>query len=226
MIDPTRHIAKQFGYTFEDGELLSLALTHRSAAKNHNERLEFLGDAVLGMVVAEWLYLNFPNEPEGKLTRMRASLVKGDTLASLAKTAELGDLIQLGPGELKSGGHRRTSILADVVESLLGAIYLDAGLDACRDVILRLLQNRLNALDPNAHPKDAKTRLQEYLQSRKLPLPDYEVLSIEGKDHAQTFTVSCNIQSIKVKAQGAGASRRRAEQNAADKALSTIEARK
>ena len=154
MINPTKHIAKHFGYQFTDTKLLKLALTHRSAAKLHNERLEFLGDAILGMVAADWLYANFPKEPEGKLTRMRSSLVKGDTLASIAQDTQLGDLIALGPGEMKSGGHRRASILADVVEAILGAIYLEAGLEQSRKVILKLLDSRLVALDPNAHIKD------------------------------------------------------------------------
>lgn len=218
-----KHIAKFFGYQFEDLSLLNLALTHRSAAKQHNERLEFLGDAVLGMVVADWLYENFPKEPEGKLTRMRASLVKGETLAKIAQENQLGDLIALGSGEMKSGGHRRASILADVVEALLGAIYLESGLEQTRAVIVKLLASRMSALDPNAHPKDFKTRLQEYLQSRKQPLPVYEVVNIHGQDHAQTFTVSCVIESLNSKIEGSGPSRRRAEQQAAEFAIAKIE---
>ena len=223
MNNPTRHIAKYFGYQFTDTELLQLALTHRSAARLHNERLEFLGDAVLGMVTADWLYENFAKEPEGKLTRMRSSLVKGDTLASIAQESNLGELIALGPGEMKSGGQRRASILADVVEAILGAIYLEAGLEETRRVILKLLKSRLAALDPNAHIKDFKTRLQEYLQSRKLPLPNYDVVSIKGKDHAQTFTVSCQIEALSINIQASGPSRRRAEQQAAELAIAAIE---
>ena len=223
MNHPDKHIVKHFGYQFKDLGLLSLALTHRSAAKQHNERLEFLGDAVLGMVAADWLYEHFPKEPEGKLTRMRASLVKGDTMAKIAQETFLGDLISLGSGEMKSGGHRRASILADVVEALLGAIYLEAGLEQTRLVILRLLSSRMEKLDPNAHPKDFKTRLQEYLQSRKLPLPLYEVVNIQGQDHAQTFTVSCTIESLSSKIEGVGPSRRRAEQQAAEFAIAKIE---
>ena len=223
MINPTKHIAKHFGYQFTDTKLLKLALTHRSAAKLHNERLEFLGDAILGMVAADWLYANFPKEPEGKLTRMRSSLVKGDTLASIAQDTQLGDLIALGPGEMKSGGHRRASILADVVEAILGAIYLEAGLEQSRKVILKLLDSRLAALDPNAHIKDFKTRLQEYLQSRKLPLPLYEVVNIAGKDHAQIFTVRCTIEPLSICIEATGPSRRRAEQQAAEIAIEKIE---
>ena len=223
MNHPDKHIAKFFGYQFNDLSLLKLALTHRSAAKQHNERLEFLGDAVLGMVVADWLYEHFPKEPEGKLTRMRASLVKGVTLAQIAQEAHLGEFIALGSGEMKSGGHRRASILADVVESLLGAIYLESGLEQTRQVILTLFKSRMSGLDPNAHPKDFKTQLQEYLQSRKLPLPVYEVVKIEGQDHAQTFTVSCKVESLTTNFEGAGPSRRRAEQSAAEFAIAKIE---
>ena len=194
-IDKYRRLYKAIGYTFTNEALLEQALTHRSAAKQHNERLEFLGDAILGMIVVETLFKRFPTVPEGKLTRMRSTLVKGDTLAELAKEASVGELLNLGPGELKSGGHRRSSILADAVEAILGAIYLDSGMDEVRGVIDRLWETRINKLDPNAHPKDSKTRLQEFLQGRKQALPTYEVLSISGKDHAQTFEVSCQVES-------------------------------
>ena len=162
-IDKYRRLYKAIGYTFTNEALLEQALTHRSAAKQHNERLEFLGDAILGMIVGETLFKRFPTVPEGKLTRMRSTLVKGDTLAELAKEASVGELLNLGPGELKSGGHRRSSILADAVEAILGAIYLDSGMDEVRGVIDRLWETRINKLDPNAHPKDSKTRLQEFL---------------------------------------------------------------
>ncbi|HCA77871.1 MAG TPA: ribonuclease III, partial [Alteromonas sp.] len=170
-IDRYARLSQRLGYQFSNVELLQQALTHRSAAKQHNERLEFLGDAVLGMVVAQALFKRFPTVPEGKLTRMRSTLVKGDTLAELGREADVGELLKLGPGELKSGGHRRSSIIADAMEAILGAIYLEAGLEATTEVILRLWQSRIDKLDPNEHPKDAKTRLQEFLQSRKLPLP-------------------------------------------------------
>lgn len=215
-------IQQVIGYEFNDIALLERALTHRSAAKKHNERLEFLGDAILGMVIAEALYREFPSVPEGKLTRMRASLVKGETLAEIAREANMGDLLKLGPGELKSGGHRRSSILADAVEAVLGAVYLESGFEQARDIILGLWRSRMAALDPNSHPKDAKTRLQEYLQSRKLPLPTYDVLDVSGKDHAQTFTVRCTVSGLAQPVEGRGNSRRKAEQAAAKRAMEQI----
>ncbi len=222
-IDPYRRLYAALGYEFQDVTLLEQALTHRSAAKDHNERLEFLGDAVLGMVIGEELFRHFPAVPEGKLTRMRSTLVKGDTLAELARETSIGDLLKLGPGELKSGGHRRSSILADAVEAILGALYLEAGLEQTRTVILSLWQSRITKLDPNAHPKDSKTRLQEFLQSRKQPLPQYEVVSITGKDHAQTFEVSCTVSSREKPITAAGNSRRKAEQEAARLMLEVLD---
>lgn len=222
-IDKYRRLYKAIGYTFSNETLLEQALTHRSAAKQHNERLEFLGDAILGMVIADTLYAQFPMVPEGKLTRMRSTLVKGDTLAELARETSMGELLRLGPGELKSGGHRRSSILADAVEAVLGAIYLDSGIEEVRKVILTLWKSRIAALDPNAHPKDSKTRLQEYLQSRKSPLPDYTVVSVAGKDHDQTFTVSCKINELSREVIATGNSRRKAEQEAARLTLEKLD---
>ena len=222
-IDRYARLSQRLGYQFSNVELLQQALTHRSAAKQHNERLEFLGDAVLGMVVAQALFKRFPTVPEGKLTRMRSTLVKGDTLAELGREADVGELLKLGPGELKSGGHRRSSIIADAMEAILGAIYLEAGLEATTEVILRLWQSRIDKLDPNEHPKDAKTRLQEFLQSRKLPLPVYEVIDISGKDHDQTFVVHCQIESLGKPMKGTGTSRRKAEQHAARNALEKLD---
>lgn len=222
-IDRYARLSERLGYKFTNVELLQQALTHRSAAKQHNERLEFLGDAVLGMVVAQALYKRFPSVPEGKLTRMRSTLVKGDTLAELGREADVGELLKLGPGELKSGGHRRSSIIADAMEAILGAIYLEAGLDITAGVILRLWQSRIDRLDPNEHPKDAKTRLQEFLQSRKLPLPVYEVVDISGKDHDQTFVVHCHIEALGKPMKGVGTSRRKAEQQAARTALEKLD---
>lgn len=222
-IDRYKVLCKKLGYSFSKTELLAQALTHRSAAKNHNERLEFLGDAVLGMVIADALYKRFPDVPEGKLTRMRSSLVKGETLAELATELAVGDLLKLGPGELKSGGHRRSSILADTMEAILGAIYLEAGIQSAETVILSLWNKRLKTLNPDAHSKDSKTRLQEFLQSRKLPLPVYEVVSITGKDHAQTFEVSCAVKNLKDTVTGIGNSRRKAEQEAARMTLEKLE---
>ena len=222
-IDRYARLSQRLGYQFSNVELLQQALTHRSVAKQHNERLEFLGDAVLGMVVAQALFKRFPTVPEGKLTRMRSTLVKGDTLAELGREADVGELLKLGPGELKSGGHRRSSIIADAMEAILGAIYLEAGLEATTEVILRLWQSRIDKLDPNEHPKDAKTRLQEFLQSRKLPLPVYEVVDISGKDHDQTFVVHCQIESLGKPMKGTGTSRRKAEQQAARNALEKLD---
>lgn len=221
-INPYAKLSRQIGYEFEDTGLLKQALTHRSAAKQHNERLEFLGDAVLGMIIARELYDKFPQVPEGKLTRMRSTLVKGDTLAELARESDVGELMNLGPGELKSGGHRRSSIIADAMEAIIGAIYLEAGLEQTEQVVLHLWKSRINKLDPNEHPKDAKTRLQEFLQSRKLPLPVYEVVKITGKDHAQTFVVHCQVANLNSPLEGVGSSRRKAEQQAANLALETL----
>ncbi|BBO26895.1 MAG: ribonuclease III [Pseudomonadota bacterium] len=221
-INPYAKLSRQIGYEFKDTGLLKQALTHRSAAKQHNERLEFLGDAVLGMIIARELYDKFPQVPEGKLTRMRSTLVKGDTLAELARESDVGELMNLGPGELKSGGHRRSSIIADAMEAIIGAIYLEAGLEQTEQVVLHLWKSRINKLDPNEHPKDAKTRLQEFLQSRKLPLPVYEVVKITGKDHAQTFVVHCQVANLNSPLEGVGSSRRKAEQQAANLALETL----
>lgn len=213
---------KRLGYEFNDPQNLTLALTHRSFKKTHNERLEYLGDAVLGLVVAEELFKRFPSQPEGKLTRMRATLVKGETLAEVGREFELGDLLQLGSGELKSGGFRRSSILADTVEAIIGAIYLESGLDKCKQLILKWFEGRLDDLDPDKHAKDHKTRLQEFLQGRKLPLPDYEVAQIQGKDHDQLFIVECRVSSLAQSVTGRGSSRRKAEQQAAKVALEKL----
>ena len=222
-IDKYVHLSRALGHTFEDEALLEQALTHRSAAKVHNERLEFLGDAILGMVIADALYKAFPDVPEGKLTRMRSTLVKGETLAELAKEANVGDLLRLGQGELKSGGHRRSSILADAMEAILGAIYLDAGLPKVQQVIASLWDSRIKNLNPNEHPKDNKTRLQEFLQSRRLSLPVYEVVDITGQDHAQTFNVSCTVEEFNLIVSATGNSRRKAEQQAARLMLEKVE---
>ena len=211
----TQPLMRRLGYSFRSPELLLQAITHRSANSEHNERLEFLGDAVLGMVIGEALFRKFPKVPEGKLTRMRASLVKGETLALIAQDIGLGEMIRLGPGELKSGGQRRSSILADAMEATIGALYLDAGLEMTHSMILRFWQSRIDNLDPNAHPKDSKTRLQEYLQARRLPLPTYKVVSITGEEHAQTFTVECLTSLLPDPVVASANSRRKAEQRAA-----------
>ena len=208
------------GYTFRRPEWLEEALTHRSASANNNERLEFLGDALLNLVVAEVLYHRYPKASEGELSRLRASLVKGETLAKLARELKLGESLRLGPGELKSGGARRESILSDALEAIIGAVYLDGGLAACRDLILNLYQESLEGLASASELKDPKTRLQEYLQAHQQPLPIYNVLEIRGEPHAQSFTVECAVAELRAVA--AGSSRRKAEQEAARQLLEQI----
>ncbi len=196
-----------------------LALTHRSFAGRNNERLEFLGDAILNFVAGEALFERFPQAREGQLSRLRARLVKGETLAVLARGFELGEYLRLGSGELKSGGFRRESILADALEALIGAIYLDAGMDVARARVLDWLANELDGLTLVDTNKDPKTRLQEFLQSRAVELPRYEVVDIQGEPHCRTFFVQCEIALLTDKTQGQGASRRIAEQVAAAAAL-------
>lgn len=224
MIANLERLGKQLEYAFTDAALLEQALTHRSAGANNNERLEFLGDAVLGAVIAEALYQQFPEAPEGDLSRLRASLVKKSSLASIARELNLGDYLVLGSGELKSGGYRRDSILADAVEAIFGAVYLDAGFQPARELILRQYQSRLAAIPSADSLKDPKTRLQEYLQSRQLELPDYEVTAITGEAHNQNFAVQCAIAEKNLYSEGQGRSRRKAEQAAAQAMLELLEA--
>ncbi len=212
-------LERQLGYTFQDQALLILALTHRSFAGRNNERLEFLGDAILNFVAGEALYQRFPQAREGQLSRLRARLVKGETLAILARGFELGEYLRLGSGELKSGGFRRESILADALEALIGAIYLDAGMDMARERVLAWLTQELDSLTLVDTNKDPKTRLQEFLQSRASELPCYEVVDIQGEPHCRTFFVQCTVDLLNEKTQGQGASRRIAEQVAAAAAL-------
>lgn len=206
-------------YECRDQALLEAALTHRSAGGPHNERLEFLGDAVLNCVVARMIFREFASADEGDLSRFRASLVSGEALAIIAAEIHLGDQLRLGSGELKSGGFRRKSILADTLEALFGAIYLDGGFDAAARVIERLFIPRLDRLPSAADLKDPKTRLQELLQSKGLPLPVYAVETISGEAHNQSFEVSCSVEVLALRAIGKGASRRRAEQAAAAQLL-------
>ena len=210
------------GHAFADARLLEQALTHRSAAAANNERLEFLGDALVNLFVAELVYERHPRADEGEMTRLRAALVNGASLAEIARANEIGDRLNLGPGELKSGGFRRDSILADAFEALIAAIYLDAGWDACRNVVRRLFGERVEA--GAGTPKDAKTRLQEWLQARTLALPVYELVATTGEEHARVFDVVCRVAVPGVTAAGRGASRRAAEQVAAEGALARIEA--
>jgi ribonuclease-3 len=208
-------------YQFKDENLLQTALTHRSYSKNNNnETLEFLGDSVLGLVMSEYLYLRLDNATEGELSRVRASLVKEDALATVSRDISLGDFLRLGSGELKSGGFRRDSILSDAMEALFGAIYLDGGFEACRKVILFLYDEYVVTLPSPGDLKDPKTTLQEYLQGLRYDLPEYMVVRTEGKSHNQTFTVECRVGALDIVAEGRGTSRKKAEQMAASRALS------
>lgn len=199
-----------------------LALTHRSYGNQNNERLEFLGDSIVNMVIAENLFLSFDKAREGHLSRLRARMVKGVTLAEIGREFELGSYMRLGSGELKSGGFRRESILADAVEAVIGAIYLDSDFYTCREQVLRWFEHRLTQLDLQDTQKDPKTRLQEYLQSRQFPLPRYDVISVDGEAHNQTFHVSCVLSSLDRETSGIGSSRRVAEQEAARSALKQL----
>lgn len=219
MIKPTAELSRRIGYEFKDPTLLELALTHRSCGKRNNERLEFLGDSIVNFVIADALYARFPAAREGQLSRLRARMVKGETLAEIARELKLGDYLRLGSGELKSGGFRRDSILADATEAVMGAIYLDSDLECCRGFILRWFQARLDELDLNESLKDSKTRLQEHLQSRRLALPEYELVDVEGEAHSQTFHIRCHVTGLPAPTEGVGSSRRQAEQEAARQAL-------
>lgn len=216
-------LERQLDYHFNNKTLLESALTHRSVGANNNERLEFLGDSILSYVISTWLYHRFPNADEGSLSRLRAALVKGETLAVMGRELALGDYLRLGSGELKSGGFRRDSIIADAFEALLGAIFLDSDIETIEQLILRLFTDRLAAVTPETSLKDPKTRLQELLQADRLPLPDYEVVEVEGKAHEQKFTVRCRIDGIEHDLIGIGRSRRKAEQAAALEALKVLD---
>jgi len=212
------------GYDFVDPGLLAQALTHRSAAALHNERLEFLGDALVNLFVAEALYTHWPKADEGTLTRARAELVRESSLATIARTLGLGEHLILGPGEMKSGGHRRDSILADAVEAIVGAIYFDAGFAKCRDAVLPWFEPAIAALPPpNKLGKDAKTRLQEWLQGRGKPLPVYRLIAETGDEHAKQFRVACVIAEPALECEGEGTSSRAAEQSAAEKILAVVD---
>ncbi len=216
-------LCRSLGYEFSDQSLLKKAVTHSSAGKNNNERLEFLGDSILGWVIAEALYQRFPHAKEGELSRLRAGLVKGVTLAELAREFNLGDHLGLGQGELKSGGYRRDSILADAMEAIIGAVYLDSNIETCRAQVLNWFQERLQKVSVKDNHKDSKTQLQEYLQGRKQSLPQYEVVATRGKEHAQIFDVECKVSLLEETVTGTGSSRRQAEQEAALKALKILQ---
>lgn len=219
---PLGSLVKQLGYQFKTPALLTQALTHRSFSGINNERLEFLGDSVLNFIIAHQLYLRFPKLPEGDLSRLRAALVKESTLSEIAFSLNLGDALKLGEGELKSAGWRRPSILADALEAIIGAVYSDGGFAAAETFVLKLYAEKLDTIDPKIIDKDAKSQLQEYLQGKKMELPDYNVVSIEGEAHAQTFKIECVIEKLNITTVGEGTSRRIAEQSAAQLALEAI----
>jgi ribonuclease-3 len=212
---------KALNYKFQDENNLITALTHRSVGMPNNERLEFLGDALLSCIIAEVLFKRFPSAREGQLTRFRANLVKRDTLVKIAQQLNLSQYLRLGSGEVKSGGEHRASILADAVEAILGAIYLDSNIQKCKSVVIELWEEQINNLSAR-QIKDPKTCLQEYLQAQQQPLPNYRVLAIKGSPHNQLFEVECIVPCLTKPSYGSGRSRRRAEQSAAAQALSIL----
>ncbi|MFB6421859.1 MAG: ribonuclease III [Candidatus Malihini olakiniferum] len=216
-------LQRKLGYTFQQNNLLLQALTHRSANRKNNERLEFLGDSILSFVIANALYHRFLFVDEGDMSRMRATLVRGNTLAEIAREFELGDCLRLGSGELKSGGFLRESILANTVEALIGGIFLDSDIQNIERLILNWYQTRLEEISPGNKQKDAKTRLQEFLQGRHLALPAYLVVQVRGEAHDQQFTIHCQINGFSKPIIGTGSSRRKAEQAAAEQALEKLE---
>lgn len=215
-------LEQAISYRFTRRELLAQALTHRSHGTPHNERLEFLGDSVLNCVVASLLYSRFPSLKEGELSRLRASMVKQEALAGVALTLNLGNALRLGEGEIKSGGQQRPSMLADALEAIFGAVYLDAGFDKAATVIEQLFQPLLDHVGPLTAGKDAKTELQEFLQGKRLSLPRYELRATRGEAHAQQFDVDCHISELGISSSGSGPSRRIAEQEAAQHALELV----
>jgi ribonuclease III len=220
--DALTRLERRLGYSFQRRDLLERALTHRSFSASNYERLEFLGDSILGFAVSSELYHRYPALAEGELTRLRASLVRKPSLAGLARGVELGACLRLGEGELKSGGYDRDSILADALEAVFGAAYLDGGADAAVRVILALYETLLGRLDPGTIPKDPKTQLQEFLQHRALPTPEYQVLEVTGEPHQQRFVVSCRVASLAEPVRGEGDTRRAAEQEAAARVLQQL----
>lgn len=213
----------RLGYVFKDEMLLRTALTHRSFSSTHNERLEFLGDSILNFIIADKLYAEFPLATEGDLSRLRASLVKGDTLADMARELDLGSFLCLGEGELRSGGAHRTSILADVLEAIIGAVYVDSGMEQARLFILRHFAGRLGDISLASGEKDPKTQLQEWLQARKHPLPHYTVMSVTGDAHSQLFVISCAVTLFSDPTSASAANRKQAEKEAALQMLIRLE---
>lgn len=225
MTGDLKRLARQLGYVFKEPKLLRQALTHRSYGTPHNERLEFLGDSVLSLAISTRLFHDFPRLTEGELSRVRAHLVKEPTLAEIAQSLSLGDYLFLGEGELKSGGFRRPSILADALEAIVGAIYLDGGFPEAQRVLNELYAPVIGRLDPHTLSKDPKTRLQEFLQGRKLRLPKYTIVATEGEAHEQHFRVECHIPELDIRVLGEGSSRRKAEQEAARLAYEVVHGR-
>ncbi|MBV1885284.1 MAG: ribonuclease III [Gammaproteobacteria bacterium] len=223
MNNKLKALSRRIGYQFKDPSLLELAMTHKSVSNRNNyERLEFLGDSIVNFLIAAKLFDKFEEAKEGQLSRLRARLVKGETLAMLARKLDLGNTLLLGSGELKSGGFRRDSILADAFESLIGAIYIDAGLERCETLVMEWYEDLLTEITLEHTEKDPKTRLQEFLQAQKKPLPQYTIVGIDGQAHAQIFRVACQIEGVDDAAEGVGPSRRYAEQMAAEKALELL----
>ena len=215
-------LEKILNYIFKDKSLLEQALTHRSFQGNNNERLEFLGDSILNFIIAELLFKKFNLLPEGDLSRLRSQLVKSSTLSEIGIFLNLGDYLILGEGELKSSGWRRPSILADSVEAIIGAIYSDGGISAASDLIISWYKDKIESINPNDIQKDSKSLLQELIQARKIGLPEYNVVSIEGEAHCQHFKVSCSILKLGISIEGEGSSRKIAEQAAADEVLKKL----
>lgn len=216
-------LQQRLGYQFIDPDLLILALSHRSVAAENNERLEFLGDSILGLVVTDFLYREFPQAREGDLSRMRSHIVRGESLAEVAKQLALGPDLLLGSGEMKSGGHRRDSILGDTVEALIGAVYLDRGIEAAREIVTAWFKSFFDSALQAQPVKDAKTALQEWLQHGNKPLPDYQLVSTGGEAHSRLFTVSCKIAAVEAAMTATASSRRRAEQMVAEQLLEEVE---
>jgi len=217
-----QRLIQRLGYKFADKSLLELALTHRSCGVKNNERLEFLGDSILNFIMADALFKKFPEAKEGELSRLRAQLVKGDTLAEVAREFELGEQLNLGEGEMKSGGFRRASILADTVEAIIGAIYTEAGMAVCQQHLLDWYAQRLKNLSLNETQKDSKTLLQEYLQSRRSQIPDYKIIATSGESHEQQFTVECRVKLLAKSTTATASNRKQAEKVAAAEALSLL----
>lgn len=217
------NLTQLLGYEFKNPKLLEAAMTHRSIRGFNNERLEFLGDSIINLLIAEALYHRFPHLREGELSRLRSSLVKGETLAKLAREFSLGSYLRLGAGEIKTGGAKRDSILADAMEAIIAAIYLDSNFETIQSLVTKWFGKWLHNLNPSQPLKDPKTRLQEFLQHRKYPLPIYEMTNVTGQAHAQTFTIRCSVETLDISGTGIGHTRRRAEQQAAEKLLNLLE---